>query len=135
MANLKFNTTLRNNQLDEITSFAGTSATITFYSGTQPAGGGAETQVLVVLTCSAAAFAAAASAGVLTLNAVTGSTATASGTASWFRIKTSGGTFVMDGDISTVGGNGDLQLDNTSVVLNASVSLTGPNVINAPNAP
>ena len=123
--------------LDEITSFAGTSALLRIYSGTQPAGGGTVTTQLASLTCDATAFAAAANAGTLTLNGVTAdSNADATGSATWFRITTSGGTFVMDGDISTTSaGTGDLQLDDTSIVLNGTVSLSGPNQIIAPNAP
>jgi hypothetical protein len=133
MANLKLSTTLRNNMLDEITSLAGANAVIKIFSGTQPAGGGAETTVLVTLTCSAT-LAPAASAGVLTLSSVTGGTAVASGTASWYRLETSGGTFIMDGDVSDSGGNGDLTLNDRAIVLNGTVNLTGPNLITAPNA-
>ena len=121
--------------LDEITSAAGTSAVLTIYSGTQPAGGGSTTTALAVLTCNATAFAAAASAGTLTLNSISAeSSAPASGTATWFRITTSGGTWVMDGDVSTTSGSGDLQLSDTSIVINGTVTLSGPNVITAPNA-
>ena len=135
MANLKISTTLRNNMLDEITTYAGTSAVLKIYSGTQPAGGGTETTILAQLTCGAAAFAGAASSGVLTLNAVTeDAAANNSGTATWFRIETSGGTFVMDGDVSVTGGNGDLQLNDTAIIQNGTVALAGPNIITAPNA-
>lgn len=133
MANLRLSTTLRNNMLDEITSLAGANAVIKILSGTQPSGGGAETTVLVTLTCSAT-LAPAASAGVLTLNSVTGGTAVASGTASWYRLETSGGTFIMDGDVSASGGNGDLTLNDTAIILNGSINLTGPNLVSAPNA-
>jgi hypothetical protein len=136
MANLKLSTTLRNNMLDEITSLAGTSATLKILSGTQPAGGGSETTVLAQLTFDVTAFAPAAAAGVLTLNGITAdSAADATGTATWFRIESSGAVFVMDGDVSTTAaGTGDLQLDDTSIVLNGNVALGGPNTITAPNA-
>ena len=136
MANLKLSTPLRNGMLDIITSTAGTSAVLTIYSGTQPAGGGTPGTALAVLTGNVTAFAAAASAGTLSVNAITAdSAANATGTASYFRIETSGATWVMDGDISTVAaGTGDLTLDDTSIVLNGTVSLGGPNSIIAPNA-
>jgi len=122
--------------LDEITSYAGTSAVLTIYSGTQPSGGGTATTALAELTCDGTAFAAAASAGVLTLNGITAdSAANATGTASWFRIVTSGAGWVMDGDVSSqAAGTGDLQLDDTSIVLNGTVSLGGPNTLSAANA-
>ena len=122
--------------LDEITSYAGGSAILKIYSGTQPATGGAETTVLAQLTCNAT-FAAAAAAGVLTLNSITAdSSANASGTATWFRIYQSNGTtHVLDGDVSTTAaGTGDLQLDDTAIVLGGTVALGGPNTVTAPNA-
>jgi len=137
MANLKFATIVRNNMLDELSTYASTSAVIKILSGTQPAGGGAETTVLAQLTGDVTAFAPAASAGVMTINGITAdSAADASGTATWFRIYQSDGTtFVMDGDVTTiVAGTGDMQLDDTAIVLNGTVSLSGPNTITAPNA-
>ena len=131
------NETLRNNMLDEITARAGTSAILRIYSGTQPATGGAETTILAQLTCNATAFAGAAASGVLTLNSITAdSSANATGTATWFRIYQSDGTtHVLDGDVSTTAaGTGDLQLDDTSIVLGGTVALGGPNTVTAPNA-
>lgn len=123
--------------LDEITARAGTSAILRIYSGTQPATGGAETTILAQLTCNATAFAGAAASGVLTLNSITAdSSANATGTATWFRIYQSDGTtHVLDGDVSTTAaGTGDLQLDDTSIVLGGTVALGGPNTVTAPNA-
>ena len=136
MANLKLSTTLRNTMLDEITAYAGTSAVLTIYSGTQPSGGGTVTTALAILTCDVTAFAPAATAGTLTLNGITAdSAADATGTATWFRITTSGAVFCIDGDCSTVSvGTGDLTLDDTSIVLNGTVSLGGPNTLTQGNA-
>ena len=122
--------------LDEITSAAGTSANLKIYSGTQPAGGGTVTTLLAELVMDVTAFAPAASAGVLTLNGITADSAiNATGTCTWFRITTSGAVFVMDGDISTVtAGTGDMQVNDTSRVLNGNFALGGPNQITAPNA-
>ena len=136
MANLRMAPTLRNNMLDEITGYAGGSAILRIYSGTQPSTGGAETTILAQLTMNAA-FAAAAAAGVLTLNSITAdSSANATGTATWFRILQSDATtHVLDGDVSTTAaGTGDLQLDDTSIVLGGTVALGGPNTITAGNA-
>jgi hypothetical protein len=136
MSNLKLATTLRNARLDAITTFTGGSAILKIYSGSQPAGGGSETTVLAQLTCNAT-FAPAAASGVLTLNGITAdSSANANGTATWFRIyKSDGTTFVLDGDVSTQSaGTGDLQLDNTSIVLGGTVALGGPNTFTEANA-
>lgn len=136
MANLRMSATLRNNMLDEITGYAGGSAILRIYSGTQPSTGGAETTILAQLTMNAT-FAPAAAAGVLTLNSITAdSSANATGTATWFRILQSDATtHVLDGDVSTTAaGTGDLQLDDTSIVLGGTVALGGPNTVTAGNA-
>jgi len=118
--------TLRNSRLDAITSRAGSNALLRIYSGTRPATSGAETTILAQLTCNAT-FAPAASGGVLTLNAITSDTsANATGTATWFRILASDGTtIVLDGSVSTVAaGTGDLQLDDTAIVLGGTVAVS-----------
>lgn len=135
MANLKIATTLRNNMMDEITTFVSTSGKIKIYAGTQPAGGGSPTgSLLATLTCNATAFAGAATGGVLTLNSITqDSAADATGTATWFRLTKSDDTWVLDGDITATGGGGDLELDNTSIVINGTVAMSGTQTLTAPN--
>lgn len=119
---LAYATTLRNAMLDAITTAAGGSALLNIYDGTRPATGGAATTLLAQLTCNAT-FAPAASGGVLTLNAITqDASANATGTATWFRITTSGGTFVLDGNVGTSGS--DLNLSSTSIVATQPVSVT-----------
>ncbi len=108
--------------LAAITSAAGGSALLRIYNGTRPASGGTATTLLAELTCNAT-FAPAASGGVLTLNSITqDSSADATGTATWFRIVTSGGTFVLDGNVGTSGS--DLNLNSTSIVAGGTVSVT-----------
>lgn len=136
MSNLRLSVPLRNARLDAITAFIAGSAILRIYSGTQPATGGAETTLLAQLTCNAT-FAPAAASGVLTLNGVTAaSSAAASGTATWFRIyKSNGTTHCLDGDVSTIAAaTGDLQLDNTAIVLGGTVALGGPNTFTEANA-
>ena len=118
---LGFSTTLRNARADAITSAAGASALLKIYDGTRPATGGATTTLLATLTCNAT-FAGAASTGVLTLNSISSATAVASSTATWFRLTTSGGTFVMDGNVSTSGS--DLNLHTVTIVSGGTVSVT-----------
>lgn len=118
---------LRNTMLDAITTRAGTSAVLKIYSGTRPATGGTETTVLAELTCNASAFAAAASSGVLTLNAITSDTsANATGTASWFRIQSSGATHVLDGDVAASGS--DLNMSTVSFVSGATIAISSATI-------
>lgn len=122
-------TALRNARLDAITAAAGANAKLRLYSGTRPATGGATTTLLAELTCGAT-FAAAASNGVLTLNAMTAdSSADASGTATWARLVTSGGTHVMDMDVGTSGS--DLNMNSNVISAGAAVSITGATLTEA----
>jgi hypothetical protein len=115
-------TTIRDDMLDIITTAVGASGLLRIYDGSRPASGGAATTLLAELTCNAT-FAAAAASGVLTLNAITqDSSANATGTASWFRITTSGGTYRIDGSVGTSGS--DLNLTTTSIVATQPVSVT-----------
>ena len=114
----------RNNMLDEITALidAGTAGFLRIYNGTRPATGGTATTLLAELTMSVTSF-PAASAGVITANAITGdASANATGTATWFRITNSSGTAVVDGDVGTSGS--DLNLNTTSITALLSVDVT-----------
>lgn len=129
--NLKYSTALKNARLDAITTLVGTSGLLRIYDGTQPASPNTAitTQVkLAELPCSSA-FAAAAASGVLTANAVTSANAVASGTASWFRLTTSGGTAVIDGTVGTSGT--DAIINNTSITSGQSVSCTSLTITSA----
>jgi hypothetical protein len=119
---LAFSTTLRNTRADAITTAIGTSGLFRIYDGTRPASGGTATTLLAELTLSATA-AGSASSGVLTFNSITqDSSANATGTATWFRLVTSGGTFVVDGNVGTSGS--DLNLTTVSIVSTQPVSVT-----------
>jgi hypothetical protein len=124
---IKYSTTLRNAQLDVITGTSGIGASglLRIYSGTRPANVAASiTGTLLAELTLNATFAAAASAGVLTANSITGdSSADATGTATHFRIwKAGGSTAVIDGDVGTSGS--DLNLTTTSIVAAQPVNVT-----------
>ena len=131
---LQFSTTLRNAMLDEITSAVGASAKLRIYSGTKPATvADAITGTLLADLTGNATFAAAASNGVLKLNAITSdSSADATGTATHFRIyKSDGTTAVLQGDVGTSGS--DFNLNTTSLVSGATVACSSF-TITAPGA-
>ena len=94
------------------------------YDGTQPANAdtAVSTQTLLAeLRFGADAF-PAASAGLLTANAITSdSSANASGTAAWFRaLKSDGTTVVMDGTVGTSGTN--MVIATTTITSGQTVS-------------
>lgn len=126
---LAFAATTRNGWLDSVNTLlnAGAGAAlIRIYDGTRPATGGAATTLLAELTCSDPAAGAAAS-GVLTFSAITqDSSANATGTATWFRMVDSAGTFVLDGDVGTSGS--DLNLTSTSIVATEAVSISSATI-------
>lgn len=123
---LGFVTTLRNSRLDQITSAVGSSGLLRIYDGSRPATGGTATTLLAELTCNAT-FAPSASGGVLTLNSITqDSSANATGTATWFRLATSGGTAQVDGNVGTSGS--DLNLTTTSIVSGQPVSVSSATI-------
>lgn len=121
---LQFSTTLRNGRADQLTSVIGGTAKLRFYTGSAPAdcATAATGTLLAELTCNAT-FAAAASGGVLTLNAVTAANASATGTAGYFRIYNSAGsTCHMQGTVGTSGT--DAIVDSTSFTSGVQVSVT-----------
>lgn len=72
--------------------------------------------LLAVCTFGTPAFAAPVD-GVATANSITGdASANNSGTAGHFRFKQSGGTVVVQGSVTGIGGGGEMQLSSTSIV-------------------
>jgi hypothetical protein len=121
---LSYSTTLRNAQLDQITTAVGASGKLRIYSGTRPANVAASiTGTMLAELVLNATFAPSAAGGVLTLNSITSATAAATGTATHFRIwQSNGTTAVMDGDVGTAGS--DLNLNSTSITSGGSVAVT-----------
>lgn len=99
--------------------------TMEIRTGAQPAtpATAASGTLLATLTFGNPAFGAAAQSGnnaVITANAITDdSAADATGTAGWFRCKTSGGVAVFDGAIGT-----DATLNNADIQINGRVRCT-----------
>lgn len=122
---LAYTTTLRNSRLDAITAAVDGGAgagLLRIYDGARPSSGGAATTLLATLTFSDPSF-GAASSGALTASAITqDSSADATGTATWFRVVTSAGTFIIDGSVGASGS--DLNLTTTSIITGQPVSIS-----------
>lgn len=122
---LSYTTTLKNNMLDEITSAIGASGLLRIYDGTPPAD--ADTALsgntqLAELALSATA-AGAASGGDLTFSSISDDTsADATGTASFFRLLTSGGSAVVQGTVGTSGA--DINFNSVSFVTGGNVAVS-----------
>ena len=135
--NLKYAVTMSRAQLDAITTAVGANALIDIMSGVQATNPdtaiGAQV-VLATLTCGAVfAPAAAGTPAVLTLNAIANGTGTAAAgagtTATWYRLKTSGGVAKVDGTVGISGS--DMNLNNTSIATNQTVSITSFTLTNS----
>jgi hypothetical protein len=119
---LGYSAALRNAQLDQITTAVGNAGKLRVYDGSRPATGGTATTLLAEFTLGSP-FAAGAAAGVLSPTLPSNTTGLAAGTATWYRIVTSGGTFVMDGSAGTSGT--DLVLNTATVSIGVTCAVTG----------
>lgn len=112
-------TTLRNSQLDAITTFVGSGAKLRIYDGTRPATGGTATNLLVEFTLGTP-FAPASSGGVLSPTLPAAVNATGTGTATWFRVvKADGTTFCIDGSVGS-----EMSLNTSAITAGLQVSIT-----------
>jgi hypothetical protein len=117
-------TTTKNTLLNNITTAIGSGANVVIYSGTAPTNADASLSgntVLATLPCSST-FAPGAASGALTANAITQENASASGTASFYRILTSGSVVICQGAVGTTGT--DMILNTTALVSGGPVDVT-----------
>jgi hypothetical protein len=126
---LQLSTAVRGARVDAITSATGTNAKLRFYNAPRPADANTavSTQSLLAqLTCGALSFAGGASGGTITVSAITAENALAAAstgtTATWFRLVTSGGATIMDGNVATSAS--DLNVSSTTFVSGQQVSVT-----------
>ncbi len=123
--NPKISSTAVNAQADALSDLLD-NGYLRIYDGTQPANANTavSTQVLLAELRFNATASAAASAGTLTMNAITqDSSANNTGTATWFRaLKSDGSTVVFDGSVGT--SSCDINLGSTSITSGSSVGVT-----------
>ena len=112
-------TTLRNNRLDQITSFAGANAKLELFT--------AGATLVVTCTCNAT-FAPAASAGVLTLNAITAGTAVATGTVTNATLYKSDGTTVVLSGLTVGTSASNINLSSVSISTGDSVAISSATI-------
>lgn len=116
-----YSTSARNARMDAINTAIGANGLLRIYNGTRPATGGAATTLLSQHALSPTAAAASVS-GTLTFNPIANATAAASGTATWARVTTSGGTAVIDLNVGTA--SADIILDNAAIVAGGTVTIS-----------
>ncbi len=118
---------VRNARLDSVETTIGTSAVLRIRSGAQPATCATADSgtVLATLNLPVDWMAAASSGSKAILGTWQDLSADAPGTAGHFRIYDSGGTVCgIQGSITITAGGGDMTLDNTSIAVGQTVSIT-----------
>lgn len=125
---LEYSNATRHSQNEGLIAYSGTNTLFCLYSGTQPANANTAitSQVLLVALPIAGVFGTDTD-GTLTLGAVTQTNASASGTASFFRIFKSDNSVVMDGSVGLSGA--DLILNTVDIVAGQSVDITAGTII------
>lgn len=118
-----YDNTVKNAQLDGISTAWGASATLRLYSGTPPANQGTALSGNTLLAQCTPTPAAASGGTKDMLGGAKSGTASATGTASFYRIyKSDGTTCVEQGTVTATGGGGDLTIDNTSIASGQTVN-------------
>ncbi len=125
---LEYSNATRHAQNEGLITYAGSNALFNLYSGTQPANANTAitSQVLLVSMQIAGVFGTDTN-GTLTLGAVTETNASASGTASFFRIIKADNSVIMDGSVGLSGA--DLILNTVDIAAGQSVDITAGTII------
>ena len=105
---------------------AGGPGIVEIYTGTKPTKPDTAITTQTMLgTCTCSTTAGTFSGRRFTFNAITqDSSADASGTATWARFKSGAGTAVVDVDVTTTGGGGFMQMNNTSITIGGPISIS-----------
>lgn len=107
---------------DALATLIGSAALVEIHTGPKPATPeSAATGILLATVTLTGSF--AGSGGSIISSDPAQVTPVASGTAGYFRIKTSGGTAVLDGTVTLVGAGGDMQLTSTALTTGTPVDL------------
>tara|TARA_R110000787_G_scaffold74405_1_gene165419 strand:- start:53 stop:460 length:408 start_codon:yes stop_codon:yes gene_type:complete len=127
---------VRNARLDAVETAIGASAIMKIFSGAPPANCAAANSgtVLATLNLPADYMAAAASGQKAKSGTWDDASADATGTAGHYRIYANDGTTChLQGTVTTTGGGGDLEVDNTSFAAGQAFTVTAY-TLNEPNA-
>jgi hypothetical protein len=127
---IQLSTRIRNAMLDAMETTIGTAARIQIWAGTKPADCAttAVGQTLLVTFTLASDWAANAASGSKAFSAITGTAATGTGAASFYRLTDSTNPSTScdeQGTITATGGGGDMTIDNTSIATGQTVNITG----------
>lgn len=122
---VQYSVTVNNARLDAEETAMGTSVKLRFYSGSMPANcATAASGSLLAELSLPSDWMANASAGVKSKTGTWSGSASAAGTAGYFRIYDStGATCHMQGTVTATGGGGDMTVDNTVFASSQSITV------------
>lgn len=123
---IQLGTTYRNAAADQFETTTGTAAKLQIRTGAQPANcAAADSGTLLAELTLPSDWLSAASSGSKSLSGSWTGTGAAAGTAAHFRVKDSAGTTChLQGTVTATGGGGDMTLDNTSIAVSQTVTIT-----------
>jgi len=123
---VQYSTTVRNAIVDSIETAISTAPKLRFYTGAVPANcAAAATGTLLVEMALPSDWMNNSSGGAKTQLGTWQATATATGTAGYYRIYDTAGTNCHEqGTLTLTAGGGDMELDNTSIATGQTVTVT-----------
>lgn len=127
---VQYSSAVRNAMLDAIETAIGTSPKLRILTGSVPADCAAtQTGTVLAELTLPSDFMAAASGGAKVLAGTWQATATATGTAGYYRITDSSGTTCHEqGTITATGGGGDIAVDNTSIATGQVITVNNKTI-------
>ena len=123
---LQLSTDLRNNQAAQVESTLGVSPKLQIRTGAPPANcAAADAGSLLVEITLPADWLTSPTSGVVSRNGTWQGVASGTGTAGHFRVKNEDGTVThMQGTVSITGDGGDMEVNNTSVAVTQTVTIS-----------
>lgn len=127
---VQYSSAVRNAMLDAIETAIGASPKLRILTGSVPADCAAtQTGTVLAELTLPSDFMAAASGGAKVLAGTWQATATATGTAGYYRITDSSGTTCHEqGTITATGGGGDIAVDNTSIATGQVITVNNKTI-------
>jgi hypothetical protein len=120
----QYGATLRNNQVSQIQTTVGSTSTLVFYTGAQPANCAASPTGSVLATITLPSTFLTSSGGVATLFGSWATTGSGSGNAGYFRILDGSSVCHVQGSVTATGLGGDMTLNSVVIGITQPVSVT-----------
>ena len=121
---LQYSSALRTNKVAQIQATIGSSGTLKIFSGAKPANCAASDPSGLLATITLPSTLLTSAAGVASLSGTWSVAASGAGTAASFRMYDGSSNCHVQGTVTLTGGAGDLTVDNTSIPVGQTVTVT-----------